>query len=308
MNEFNKLYNELCKSDYNELNKAIKTKNIATTVFIISFVIGFLSIYLSVNEVIEIQGTFFLLAVIFFIVSFIILIVTTNKTEKLIESDYYNNIIYKIVTTLFPNSTYSYYSGLPEHIYRKCNYLTSYNIYKRESLVNTNINNENLMFSEIETIEETTDSEGNTSRYTTFAGAAAYLKCMPNIESNIRITTDLSFSGKAISRKKRVELDSNEFEKHFDVICDNKINAMQFLTSDVMDKFVNLLKEYKIPFEIYIERETGIFFKFHIQKFLDLKSSKNVLDFKTLKKHYDNIKYIKTVISFVREVTKSLEF
>lgn len=308
MNEFNKLYNELCKSDYNELNKAIKTKNIATTVFIISFVIGFLSIYLSVNEVIEIQGTFFLLAVIFFIVSFIILIVTTNKTEKLIESDYYNNIIYKVVNTVFPNSKYSYYAGLPERIYRKCNYITGYNIYKAESFVSSNINNEELILSEIQTIEETTDSEGNTSRYTTFAGAAAYLKCLPNIENNIRITTNLSFAGKAISRNKRVELDSNEFEKHFDVICDNKINAMQFLTSDVMDKLVNFVKESKIPFEFYVEKGTGIFFKFHINKFLDLKSSKNALDFKTLKKHYDNIKYIKDVVTFVRETTKHLEF
>lgn len=308
MNEFNKLYNELCQSDYIELNKYLKIKKIATIIFALSFAIGFLSIYLSINNVIDIQGILFLLAIIFFVISFIVLIIITNKTDKLIVSDYYNNIIYKIVNNIFPDSKYSYYSGLPEHIYHKCNYLTGYNIYKRESLVSTTLNNEDLMFSEIETIEETTDSEGNTSRYTTFAGAAAYLKCMPNIESNLRITTDLSFSGKAISRKKRIELDSNEFEKHFDVLCDNKINAMQFLTSDVMDKFVNLLKESKIPFEIYIEKGTGIFFKFHIQKFLDLKSSKNVLDFKTLKKHYANINYIKNVISFVREVTKTLEF
>lgn len=307
MNEFNKLYNELCKSDYKELNKYLKLKNISTIVFILSFIIGFLCIYLIIKNIIPIQGIL-LLTFIFFIISFIVLIVITNKTEKLIASDYYNNIIYKIINQIFPNSKYSYYAGLPEHVYRKCNYITTYDIYKCESLVKANINNEDLIFSEIETIEETTDSEGNKSRYTTFAGAASYLKCMPNIESNIRITTDLSFAGKAISKKKRIELDSNEFEKYFDVICDNKINAMQFLTSDVMDKFVNLLKEYKIPFEIYIERGTGIFFKFHINKFLDLKSSKSALDFKTLKKHYDNIKYIKTVISFVREVTKSLEF
>ena len=81
-----------------------------------------------------------------------------------------------------------------------------------------------------------------------------------------------------------------------------------------LDKFLHKIfgdakiEDCKIPFEFYVEKGTGIFFKFHINKFLDLKSSKTALDFKTLKKHYDNIKYIKTVISFVREVTKSLEF
>lgn len=97
---------------------------------------------------------------------------------------------------------------------------------------------------------------------------------------------------------KKIEMDSTEFEKYFDVYADDKIQAMQVLTSDVMEEMMEFIKESKIKFEFTIKKD-----KFYIRFWTDEMFEGNILkssvEFDTLKKVFD-------VINFTFDITRKI--
>jgi len=96
--------------------------------------------------------------------------------------------------------------------------------------------------------------------YTTnslFKGTYVTLDVGKEFHTIIRISKN-----KIIPRKDRVELDSVEFEKYFDVNSDDRILATRILTADVMQILVDFYKKYNILFEI-VFKETKICINFH---------------------------------------------
>lgn len=93
-------------------------------------------------------------------------------------------------------------------------------------------------------------------------------------------------------------MDSSEFEKYFDVIADDKIQAMQILTSDVMDKMLDFIKTSKIKYELTI-RDDKLYIRFKTGGMFEGNVFKSSVDFDTLKKVYD-------VINFTFDITRTL--
>lgn len=79
-----------------------------------------------------------------------------------------------------------------------------------------------------------------------FYGIFATLKLDKNINNSIKIIPDKAL----ISTKRKLNLDSSEFEECFDVHADDRILAARILTSDVMEKLVDIYKKYNIGFDI----------------------------------------------------------
>ena len=85
----------------------------------------------------------------------------------------------------------------------------------------------------------------------------------------------------------RVEMDSSEFEKHFNVYSENKIVAMQVLTSDVMMILLEFYNKYKIDYEILL-RDKKIYLRFFVGPIFEPPIFKNSMDKKLLLQHYKN--------------------
>lgn len=73
----------------------------------------------------------------------------------------------------------------------------------------------------------------------------------------VHTTTDKGFDGyikvlgqKMFKERERFEIDSQEFERLFDVSSSDKMKAMQFLTADILMLFVDFKNRYKIDFEV----------------------------------------------------------
>ena len=45
-------------------------------------------------------------------------------------------------------------------------------------------------------------------------------------------------------KKNKIKLDSPEFEKKFDVVCDDQILAVRLMTADVMAEMVDIREKY----------------------------------------------------------------
>ncbi len=72
---------------------------------------------------------------------------------------------------------------------------------------------------------------------------------------------------------KKVQMDSKEFEKYFDVYSTSDILSMEILTHDIMEELVQFYEKYKIKYEIiikdnniYIRFDTGVMFEPNILK------------------------------------------
>ena len=114
-----------------------------------------------------------------------------------------------------------------------------------------------------------------------------------SINSSLRICQGHS------SDADRLEMDSSEFEKAFNVYATDKIIGMQILTADIMDDILEFKSKTKDEFDIYINKDK-IYFRFHCGSLFEPYFKKdNILDEKSLKSYYD-------ILSFTCEITNKI--
>lgn len=91
-----------------------------------------------------------------------------------------------------------------------------------------------------------------------FCGIFALTELNKNINCSIKIMINSLLINKVDSK---VNLDSIEFEKYFDVYTDNNILSVRILTADIMEMLVDFYKKYKIIYEIYL-KNNKLYFRF----------------------------------------------
>lgn len=205
----------------------------------------------------------FLFLIIF--INLIVFIITSafSKKKNIYILNFKELIIKKIMSNFYDNLEYYPLKGMPERIYKKPNYNEYYNEYHSEDYFEGQIKNKYYIdMAEVftEHVETETDSEGNThtTRTTIFHGLFAKVTSEKSITSELKIVQD------KVGRydRNRLNMDSSEFEKYFDVITDNKIIAMQLLTADVMEEMIEFENKTNIKYDIVI-KENEIYLRFH---------------------------------------------
>ena len=130
--------------------------------------------------------------------------------------------------------------------------------------------------------------QDNKNNVQVFLGMFVYFRCNKNIGTYIEILKNKSTGTK---QGDRMQMDSGEFEKYFNVFSNNKIIAMQLLTSDVMTDLIDFYNKYKINFEIVI-REDTVYMRFFTGNMFEPKISKNPIDKSVLFVYYSILKFI----------------
>lgn len=122
------------------------------------------------------------------------------------------------------------------------------------------------------------------------------------LDEEVRINKN----SKLLKASNRVEMDSNEFEKYFDVYTNSNILAMEILTHDVMEELVNFYIDYKIKFEIiiksnhiYVRFDTGAMFEPNI-----LRESNNI---NTLWVYYSIINFVINLTTKINKILNDTE-
>ena len=99
-------------------------------------------------------------------------------------------------------------------------------------------------------------------------------------------------------------MDSDEFEKYFDVSSTNDIVGMQILTHDIMDMLVDFRNKLKMPLDILI-REDIMYIRLHVGKMFEAKFNKNaVIDKQILQRYFDIVNFI---YSLSKKMIKTIE-
>ena len=106
-----------------------------------------------------------------------------------------------------------------------------------------------LLLSEVWTYDEDTDSNGNNSITPVFYGNFIKVDFPKIINDCIRIKRNTTGLSRALRPKtdkdQYLKLDSEEFEKYFDVYCNNKVLGMSLFTPDIMEKILYINNNYK---------------------------------------------------------------
>lgn len=293
MKQFNEIYEEIYKQNIEELETLRKSK---VKKFAIAMCIAVMVVILVA------QISTFLIPYIL-VVAMMIIIFSMAFGNSKYRTQFKEKVIAPFVKNIDENLNYYPNKGISSVLYRQGEF-ESYDNYSSEDAIEGMLDGKYAVkMAEVHTEEESTDSDGDRHTYTVFYGIFGNVECSKNITTEIKIRSDKGMLGNLFSGKTKIEMDSSEFEKYFDINADNKIIAMQILTADVMAMMIEFREEHKIKYELTI-KENQIYIRFHTGEVFEPKIFKNALDYDTLKRYYDIIDFIFKVS---REINKAIE-
>ena len=213
--------------------------------------------------------------------------------------DYKRKVINEMIKSFNKNVQYYHYLGLDMQDYIAGEFENLFNRYHSEDLIIGILENDKkISIGEVRTYIKYDDTY-----ISAYKGIVAKIEIRKKINSKIYIKKDSKniIKTKEINIQK-VELDSQEFENLFNIYSDNKIIAMQILTSDVMNMLIDFYKE--IPFEITI-KNNNIYIRFHTGEenlFENPSLYKEALDRDTLYKYYSILDFTFELINKIQDV------
>ena len=293
MKTFNEIFEELRNIDNNELNEAWKeayeerekNKKRAGKICLIIDIFFLIMIFKNGFNKGSLFSIFFTLAL-----NIIIFALTTaifSKGYRNYSRIYKSTVINKLMSNFYNNLEYFPHKSMYRKIYDEAGYREYYNKYHSEDYMEAQINNKySIQMAEILTQEERTrrDSNGNTETetITRFHGLFAKVLMDKSINGELRIEEN----GTMLFDKKRLEMDSSEFEKYFDVKTSDKILGMQLLTADIMEELIQFKNETNIKYNVYI-RNNKIYLRFHSGEMFEAGNlKKGPLDRETIRKYF----------------------
>lgn len=293
MKKFDEIYKEIYNKNFNELEYLRKAK---IKKFAISIVIAIIVILLAA------QSVAVFIPYIFIIVMMVLVFSMAFGNGKY-KNKFKKTVIATFIKNLDENLNYYPEKKMDPALYREGEFESYDNYYSEDTIEGLLDGKYRVRMSEIRTEEENMDSDGNTNTHTVFHGIFGYIECPKNIKTTIKIRSDKGILGNLFSEKTKLEMDSSEFEKYFDINTEDKIIAMQILTSDVMAMMIDFAKETKIKYELTI-KVNHIYIRFHTGEVFEPRMFKKSLDYDTLKKYYDIIDF---VFKVSREMNKVIE-
>ena len=97
------------------------------------------------------------------------------------------------------------------------------------------------------------------------------------------------------ANKNRVKLENKKFEKYFDVISENQIEARRIITPKMMEKLIELKEKSKLPWLWITFYWNDIYIKFNVWNFLEF----NLLNTNIWNQVLAFVKQINLIIDFV---------
>ena len=299
MRGFNEIYQEVYANSGTEL-KTLKKANMQRNLFflLIIMMMTILTIYIKS----------FIFAILDAVAIVFVLIIHAKEFSKY-KIQYKEKVIKEFIHGYSNELEYYPRQGISPREYSEAGFDGYYDRYYSEDLIKGNIlENCKIHMAEVHTEREetTTDSEGHTTTYYVTLFHGLFAKIDLNCFSSVYFTVEKNKIFKGIFGKKmRLEMDSNEFEKIFDVKTTDKISTLRILTSDIMQLLIDFKQKNKTIPEIALKDNT-LYIRYGVGNVFEPNSFRDDMDFEKLKKTYNMINF---TLDLAQEFTKNiLEF
>lgn len=138
------------------------------------------------------------------------------------------------------------------------------------------------------------------SSQTVFSGLFAKIELEKAIPNTIKIRKDSI--KELLKKEEKMNMDSSEFEKYFTVYAKDKIVAMQVLTADLMQIFIDFRRDCKLSPEVTL-KNNNIYIRFDTGRVFNENVHKKALDFDALLKYY---KIMNFTLRLSEKISKNL--
>lgn len=290
MKNFNSIYEKIYKEyavPLEEMRQTI-TKDRVKAFVIAALVCGGLSLIA--------QSLFYLV----FVIPIMIVHEVMSKNVDQYEKFFKQNVVQTFVKEYSDTLEYIPNQGMSRITYDQGEF-EGYDRYYTEDLIRGVLEDKyKVTMAEVHTRDESEDEDGNTTTTTVFFGLVAKVELNKMVNVNIKIRKDKL---KIFDKKTRIQMDSGEFEKNFDVYSTDKIIAMQILTADVMQMLLDFKEKNKLRPELTLKGDS-LYIRFDTGDLFEAQIMQNSLDYNTLKKYYDAINF---TLDIVKEFVKNIE-
>lgn len=224
-----------------------------------------------------------------------------SRKSRLYKTIFKGELIKKLVKENDENLDFEPERGIASIIYNKGEF-ERYDVFKSEDLITGKLEGKyKINMAEVHTQDKRKDSDGDTHYVTLFHGLFAEIEIDKIVFGKLKLRkNELKLFG---GNKERVELDSGEFERLYDVYSTDKIMAMQLLTSDIMQMFIDFKEKYKITPELTL-KENKLYIRFGTGNMFEAILMKKALDYTTLLEYYDTIKF---TLDITKEFIKNVK-
>lgn len=295
MASFIEIYNKIYEQSKYELEimrkKARNNYIIIICICLIVFIVSFMTY--------QMIGVSFVLTIILFV----LLTLLFSRGNVRYKFAYKNLVIKQFFKAYDERLNYFPTRGISEKQYTDGEF-EHFDRYQSEDYIEGIIKDINIRLSEVKTEEESTDSDGDTHYSTVFHGLFCIIDNPQKFQDKIYIRTDKGRFGNLL-KKNRVEMDSSEFERYFEVYGRDPITIMQILTSDIMELMINFREDMKIKYEITIKDK--IYIRFHCGPMFEPKVFGKTLDTDLLAKTYKIIDFVFKVSEMINKTIKELD-
>lgn len=217
-----------------------------------------------------------------------------EKIIKELIKEYNSNLKY------FPNE------GITEAIYSQ-GFSEKYDeFYSKDLIIGKLENGNTINISKVLAVKTATvDEDGSDSLYnSTYNGICAIVDLNKTYANKIIIKKNKLLQ---LSKDDKIEMDSNEFEKIYDLYTEDKIGAMQLISSEIMDMLIEFNKNNHITPELIIYHNR-LYIRFDVYNIFNSKLLKNSLNKDRLYYDYRIIDSIYTLTcKIVGNIIQTLE-
>ena len=285
--------------------ESLRKQALIKIILIIIATIAVIYMLVSQLEIIYILGDFFpfVLVGIIALASFL-----TNKVSKDYALTFKINVIQKMIDSKKHDYTYTPLIGVSATEYNISGYDTSWDKFYSEDGIKGTFNSMiKFNMSQVKTERITRDSKGNRHVETTFLGLYGIITLPTPVKGNIDIVENSKF--RKFSNH-RINLESAEFEKYYDVMTDDKIWALQVINSNAIKDLIDLRNYFKKTTSIRIIGNK-IFFRLYCGDVFEPSKLRKTVRFDFLYKYYrlmDLPRYIyDALISNIADVDENKE-
>lgn len=299
MTNFNKVYEKiylewqpLLEELQSEAKKEATKKIILLIAALITFICGTGSVFGNSGADI----LFIIVALVIFSIS----IFGGSKKIRAYTIQFKEKIITAIVKSYSEDFRYSPNSGIASSVYIDGEFERFDRYHSEDGIVGSSKQGYRINMSEVHTEDKYRDSDGHVHYTTLFHGIFAKVEIDKFLSNKIRIRRNTI---KIFDNNQRIEMDSSEFEKIYDIYSDNKIVTMQLFTSDILQMFIDF-KDIKPELTI---KENKLYIRFETGNIFEANVFKNALDYNTLKRYYDIVGFILKIADSMHNNIKETE-
>lgn len=308
--DFEEIYENLYNNHIKSLESMRKQVRCRTVIQYIAFVMITIALFFGESDYVIISEKFDNNIVIIGLISmaiYLIIFSKNRKYKKKYEETYKKEIVSNFIKLINNQLEYKPLAVEIKRIqddYKIANFENkTFNRFYTDDYIEGFVNDETFFKMADLHIQNHTGSGRNSHTEEIYQGIFAYTRGKKDIGTYIKISKDKL---KVLASQDRVEMDSEEFEKYFDVYSENKIVAMQLLTSEIMVTLIGFYNKYKLDFEI-VFRNNSIYVRFFTGPMFEPRIFGSSMDKQLLFTYFCILRFCIEITEKVNKVVQEIE-